>query len=189
MNDNNEPEPWTYVGTMPDGGILAEPPTDEKGLYAAIAELNEELTSAQMALAEQQDIDTALRQEIAALGEQMRTQSRRHVEDTSALRISHEERIQAIAASLHEAGERQGWCSTYDAILADAGLPARERDYEVYATVTVVLDLALTVTADGYDAARETVDEAMMRAALGLPGHLPEGEVTWEVTEVESVDD
>lgn len=189
MNDNNEPEPWTAVGTMPDGGVLAEPPTDEKALYATIAELNEELTSAQMALAEQQDIDTALRQEIAALGEQMRTQARRHLEDTSALRISHEERIQAITASLHEAGERQGWCSTYDAILADAGLPARERDFIVYASVTLELDLTLTVTAGGYDAARETVNEGMVRGVLNLGSHLPEGDVSWDVTEVETVDE
>ena len=177
---NDDMTDMTYFGTMPDA---------EKALYVQIAQLGEELTGAREALAGLWDTDTALRQEIASLGEQVRTQARRHVEDTSALQRSHEERIERITRVLHEAGEEHEWCSTYDSILADAGLPGRQRNYDVTVSVTITLSLTLSVSAVGYDAAGEAVDEAMVRAALELPSHLPDSDVTWDVGEVEAADD
>lgn len=115
---------------------------------------------------EEQPFDWAAR--VAELEAQLReveAERDRQVREANAARVraiealdSFKERVQTVG---EQYADRHDWCSVYDEMMAELGLPGREREYTV--TIRVSYDQEVTVTARSEDEAQESVGEAEER--------------------------
>lgn len=141
-----EPDQTTDVERVLEAPVsVAEPDqTTEAGrlifdLRAQVADLEQGLGRAEQQLAE-------AREEIAQVRNARYT-----------LINEHERWKERLVERLHREANDRDYCSEFDDVMEDLGLPRRERDYEV--TVTVRLRISVGVTAGSPGDARDDVQQ------------------------------
>lgn len=75
----------------------------------------------------------------------------RHRDELSA-------KIDAIVERAHEEANERDWCSDYDDIIEELGLPSRQRSYTVETVVNLSIQVSVPVTAKNADDAVDRVD-------------------------------
>lgn len=83
---------------------------------------------------------------------------------------------ESLIETAHDEGDRRGWCSDFDDLLEELGLPRRQREYQV--SVTVSCAISVEVTAGSEDEACEMVTLTHVREVLG-------NEFDWDIESTE----